>query len=340
MAKNIQNFPLKTVGIMVIVLLSIFTGIFIFVNLNHTDSNTLVYGDYVGGLTTAGIMEAQNLWQQNNMSVKVNNYTSPNLISTALLKNEVDITTGTPETYAKLNQDGIHFKIIGEEYALLQEVIVRNDSSFKNITDLKGKSIGVLKASGTYSYFSSLVDQVYNISNVETYFKMVNGYPSVLIDSLAKGQLDAIILWQPDIAKAFTLHPEFKTLTTFQDMYKQIEGNSATIPPMVLWFASENAIQNKAVQLKQFMELQKKVVENFNTNPDMIKSAFKSYFGYDDITATNLFNQVKDKFVPYTLNDTVINTIRTDWKVFWNNGNCQYLTQDPTLLPKSVFVTL
>lgn len=340
MAKNIRNFPLKTVGIMVVILVSVFAGVYVYTSLKHTDSNTLIYGDYVGGLTTAGIMEAKNLWQKNNMSVQVNNYTSPNLISTALLKNEVDITTGTPETYAKLNQDGVHFKIIGQEYALLQEIIVRNDSGFKNLTSLKGMRIGVLKASGTYSYFSSLVDQVYNITNVETYFQMVNGYPSVLIDQLAKGQLDAIILWQPDIAKALTLHPEFTVLTTFQDMYKQIEGNTATIPPMVLWFASENALQHKAAQLKQFMELQKQVVEDFTTHPDMIISAFKGYFGYDNVTATNLFNQVKDKFVPYTLNSTVINVVRTDWKVFWNNGKCTYLSQDPNTLPDSVFVTL
>ena len=139
MAKGLKNFPVRTAGILVIVLIVALSSIYIVINgfpgTQIDKSQTLVYGDYVGGLTTAGIMSSANLWENNNMSVQMNNYTTPNDLATALLKNEVDITTGTPETYAKLNQDGVHFKIVGQEYALLQEIIVKNDSGINTIQE-------------------------------------------------------------------------------------------------------------------------------------------------------------------------------------------------------------
>ena len=216
---------------------------------------------------------------------------------------------------------------------------MRNDSNFHSITDLYGKKVGVLTSSGTFSYFTSLVNQLYNITDVNTYFQIVNSAPSILIDSLATDQLDAIILWQPDIAKAFSLHPNFKSLISFEDMYKSIT-NDTIVPPMVLWFASNNAIEHKQAELKQFMNLQKIVVGYFSTNSSLVISSFKSYFNYNDNEANNLFNQVKDKFRPYTLNSTVISIIRNDWVVFYNKGNNSYLTADPALLPDSCFVIL
>lgn len=339
-----EHFPLKTTGAFIVILIFVLSGIFIAINgipnSSSTNDQTLTYGDFVGGLTTAGIMSSENLWATNGMSVRVNNYTTPNDLATALIKGEVDITTGTPETYAKLNTNSsIGFKIIGEEYVLLQEVIVRNDSNFHSLTDLKGKNVGALTYSGTFSYFSSLCDQLYNITHVNTYFHIVNNNPSVLIQALADKQLDAIILWQPDIAKAEADYPNFVPLITFQQMYEQVSGNS-NIPPMVLWFASNNAIKTKSAELKQFMDLQKKVVGYFSTNSSLIIDSFKKYFHYNDNEATTLFNQVKDKFRPYTLSTDLIANIRANWEIFYDHGKSGYLTQDPSSLPDSCFVYL
>ncbi len=339
-----EHFPIKTAGVLVIILVIVLSGVFIAINgipfTSKDNSQKLIYGDFVGGLTTAGVMESENLWAKNGMSVTVNNYTAPNDLANALQLNEVDITTGTPETYAKLNsQNNINFKIIGEEYVLLQEVIIRNDSNFHKLTDLQGKKLGVLTSSGTFSYFSSLVSQLYNISDVNSYFQIVNDPPAVLIDALESKQLDAIILWQPDVAKAETIYPNLVPLITFQDMYEQVSGNT-NIPPMVLWFASNNALQTKAAELKKFMDLQKTVVGYFTTNASLIKDSFKKYFNYNDNEANNLFSQVKDKFRPYTLNSTVIDSIRNNWEIFYDHGKSQYITKDPALLPDSCFVIL
>ena len=66
-------------------------GVFVIINGitgNQQDNQkTLVYCDFVGGLTTAGIMATQHLWQFNNMSVVINNYTTPKDLAQALISN-------------------------------------------------------------------------------------------------------------------------------------------------------------------------------------------------------------------------------------------------------------
>ena len=337
-----KNLPLKAIGFGVIALLIVVLGAFIsFQALNVTSEKELVVGEFVGGLTTMSIMRAQSLWEKYNVKVTVKSFTTPNALATALMNGEVDVTTGTPETYAKLNSNGtINFYIIGVEYTLLQQIVVKNDSGITSIQDLAGKKIGVLKASGTYALFQSFMDQIYGISDVETNFfsEVVNGFPGALIDSLARGDIDAAILWEPDISKAKAQYPSFKTLVTFEDLYRQA-SNTTDTAPMVLWFASKKAVETKSSLIKKFLDSQKEAVEIIRNQAESAKQAFlaDTNLGLTNESVEILYSAVKGKFMEYTLTASVKDSIRAVWKVFYNGGQSFYLTEDPSKLPDTVF---
>ncbi len=337
---NTKNIPYKAIGLGLLVVLIIMAGSFLaFQSLFKSSPDELVVGEFVGGLTTMSIMRNQGLWEKYDVTVVVKQFTTPNALATALIKGEVDVTTGTPETYARLNEaSNITFRIIGVEYTLLQQVLVRNDSGINSITDLQGKKIGVLTASGTYALFQSLMDKVHGIDDVESYFQVVNGFPGALIDSLINKEIDAAILWEPDISKAKTLDEDLKTLVTFEDLYKQAT-NSTESAPMVLWFASNKAISEKAELIQRFLEAQQEAVQIIKNDVEKAKTSLLNdqNLGLDQTSVGLLYEAVKDKFMEYTLTTNVKTAIRNAWNVFYNDGKSTYLTQDPSTLPDSVF---
>ncbi len=331
---------MKALGIGFLVVIIIFAGAFVvFQTLFSSSPEELVVGEFVGGLTTMSIMKDQGLWEKHGVNVVVKEFTTPNALATAIIKGEVDVTTGTPETYARLNTEtNISFRIIGVEYTLLQEILVKNDSGITSITDLQGKKIGVLTASGTYALFQSLMDKVYNIDDVESYFQIVNGFPGALINSLINGEIDAAILWQPDIAKAKALDPSLTTLITYEELYKQA-ANTTESAPMVLWFASNKAIEEKGALINKFLEAQKEAVQIIKNDTTTAKNAFLNDENIDlnETSVDLLYEATKDKFMEYPLTDSVKASVRKAWDVFYNNGHGTYLTEDPSSLPDEVF---
>ncbi len=337
---NSKNFPLKTLGLAFFAVVIIIVGAFATFQVFFASSpEELVVGEFVGGLTTMSIMRDQGLWEEQGLSVVVKQFTTPNALATALVKGEVDVTTGTPETYARLNTaTNMSFRIIGVEYTLLQQILVRNDSGITSITDLQGRKVGVLTASGTYALFQSLMDKVYGISDVESYFQIVNGFPGALINSLMNGEIDAAILWEPDISKAKTMDPRLTTLVTFESLYMQA-ANVTESAPMVLWFASVKAIEEKSDLITKFLAAQKEAVRIITNEPSTAKNAFLNdeNLGLNDTSVSILYDAVKDRFMEYPLTESVKSRIKTVWDVFYNNGKSTYLTEDPSSLPDDVF---
>lgn len=91
--------------------------------------------------------------------------------------------------------------IIGVAYngEKTEAVIVPKDSEIKDVKELKGKNIGLVVGSIAQDYLDRLLEKE-GIASADV--NLVNLAVSEQLNALATGQVDAIVTWQPTLAKA------------------------------------------------------------------------------------------------------------------------------------------
>ncbi|MGZ6210106.1 MAG: ABC transporter substrate-binding protein [Syntrophales bacterium] len=145
--------------------------------------------------TLTYIAEDQNFFAQNGLNVTIRDYTSGMEAVNALFNGSVDIaaTAEFPLVKAALNQEKVS-AIVSIDKSLLQDIIGRKDRGIENISDFKGKRIGVTLGTIAQFYLGRFLTlHGVNLQDVT----IVNISPSESVDAITKGAVDAIIIWQP-----------------------------------------------------------------------------------------------------------------------------------------------
>ncbi len=153
-------------------------------NAQTLECDTLIY-----------IAEDQNFFAGNGLNVTIRNYTSGMEAVNAIFNGEVDLaaTAEFPLVKKVLNQEKIS-AIVSIDKSQLQDLIGRKDRGIENVSDLRGKRIGVTLGTIAQFYLGRfLMLHSINLQDVT----IVNINPSESVDALTKGDVDAIIIWQP-----------------------------------------------------------------------------------------------------------------------------------------------
>ena len=97
--------------------------------------------------------------------------------------------------------DGEHLYILGVAYngPKTEAVIVPNNSGISSVGELKGKNVGLVVGSIAQDYFFRLLKQ--NGMTMED-VNLVDTGLSAQLEALSTGKVDAIVTWQPVVAKA------------------------------------------------------------------------------------------------------------------------------------------
>ena len=123
------------------------------------------------------------------------NYTSGMAAVNDLLKGKLDIaaTAEFPLVTNALKGENISaLACIGKFQ--LQDLIARKDHGIQNVSDLKGKTIGVPLGTISQFYIGRFLElNDLSLQNV----KIVNITPTGAMDSLMNGTVDAVVIWQP-----------------------------------------------------------------------------------------------------------------------------------------------
>lgn len=145
--------------------------------------------------TLTYVAQDQKFFTQNGLKVTIKEYTSGMEAVNAMFKGDVDLATTAefPLVIKALNQEKIS-AIASINKSQLQNIIARKDRGITNISDLKGKRIGVTLGTISQFYLGRFL-AIHNISLQDV--TIVNVIPSESIDALTKGDADAIITWQP-----------------------------------------------------------------------------------------------------------------------------------------------
>lgn len=140
-----------------------------------------------------------------NLKVDLGSYSSGADILKAFIAGRIDVGNGgsgrlvtmaaqQPDTFyiVAANQYG------GDRYG----VMVAKNSPYKTVQDLKGKKLGVVGGSGTYSTFRVYLDRN---GMKESDFQIVNMKVEDLRAAVQQGIIDGAVAWEPHVAIAETM---------------------------------------------------------------------------------------------------------------------------------------
>ena len=153
----------------------------------NSEMNALVY-----------IADDQQYFAANGLNVTVKNYNSGAAAVNGLLKGEVDITGASEYVIAQKGLENASLYTFGS-YCKSDKfyLVARTDRGIENVSDLKGKTIGVPMGTNGEFYLGRFLE-LNNISRSEV--NLVNIVPFVQIpDVLANGTVDAAVAFQPYI---------------------------------------------------------------------------------------------------------------------------------------------
>ena len=300
---------------------------------NQTGKERINAATLLGGISTLDIMENQNLLEGTNYELNVLRLQKTPDIIAALTNGEADVAVIPAEMAAKLIETGNNIVIFSVEM-MQNQAILTLSSNIRNVSDLVGKKVGAVVASGTYKLFKAYMEQIYNLTvNEESSTRpdainVVNVIPGSIIDALINGDVDAVVIWEPFVSKLIVEY-NATIVADFESMWRKY--NPTLSPVMLVWVARGELVGTE--KLRAFMNAQMEAARIWNNSSDIVVNVLIDLYNLDNRTATYLYNRVHVNTNP--LNQQLIESIRAEWHLAWLGG---YLTSNPDNISDDVFI--
>lgn len=132
----------------------------------------------------------------------------------ALIGGATDVATlaEMPFMLASLKRDDLRIVAVISTAKSLG-MVVDSDKGIENVSDLAGKSVGFPKGTSAQYVYETLLDSY----DVKDKVKAVNLTPPNLQSSINRGDVDAIVVWQPFLEKIIQSNPERFSLVKNSD---------------------------------------------------------------------------------------------------------------------------
>lgn len=206
----------------------------------------------------------------NGLNVTVRNYPSGAAAVDGMLKGESDIATATEFVLAGKALTGTPVSTFASIDRFQQIYLVgRKDRGIENISDLKGKKVGVpLKTAGEFYFGRFLTLHGIGMGEVAE----VNVPPQQSADAIANGSVDAIVAWQPNV-KAIETRLVNGTLKW------PAQGGQ---PAYCVVIATSNWTSTHPDTVNRFVHAIQQAESYVASHPDDARAIVQKHFGYDD----------------------------------------------------------
>ena len=167
------------------------------------------------------VAENKGFFQEEGLDLTIKEFDSGRLSLLAMLKGDeginISVAAPTPIMFSSFNrQDFSIFATFAYAYEDIK-VIANKDKGINIIADLKDKKIGTpMGTTGQFFTETFLIHNLISPSDVE----LVNVAPSDLPSALNKGEVDAIVIWEPHGSNAKALLGNKAIRLPSSDVYK------------------------------------------------------------------------------------------------------------------------
>lgn len=208
---------------------------------------TLQYGSVNWELD---LIKNLNLDKQNELNVEIVQLASKNAAAVALQGNAVDLIVTDWFWVSRQRSNGRMFSFVPHSMAA-GGLIVNNNSSIENLSDLKGKKIGIAggQIDKSWLIFRAYYKEKYG-EDLKVVSKQIFGAPPLLNKKIEQQDFDAILTYWPYQARL--LAKDFKKVINISEIIENLKISSNV--PVIGWVFRDDWSDKNVDLLKRFLK--------------------------------------------------------------------------------------
>jgi ABC-type nitrate/sulfonate/bicarbonate transport system substrate-binding protein len=168
---------------------------------------------------------------------------------------------------AKQFEDGAPIKVTGVATAVLGAIVARTGAGLSKVEDLKGKKVAAVVGTSTFFDIRALTLKGYGFDiQKETQIVTATAPPDMVL-LLGKGDVDAIIAWQP-ITDQVVLRGQGVYLAKQIDLWRKATGRATGFPVHVCYLVHNEFLSRNPAIARDLNDAQKDAVDIWYGKPE------------------------------------------------------------------------
>jgi len=168
---------------------------------------------------------------------------------------------------AKQFEDGAPIKVTGVATAVLGAIVARPGAGLGKVEDLKGKKVAAVVGTSTFFDIRALTLKGYGFDIQKETQIVTATAPPDMVTLLAKGDVDAIIAWQP-ITDQVVLRGQGVYLAKQIDLWRKATGRASGFPVHVCYLVHNDFLSRNTAIARDLNDAQKDAVDIWYNKPD------------------------------------------------------------------------
>jgi ABC-type nitrate/sulfonate/bicarbonate transport system substrate-binding protein len=168
---------------------------------------------------------------------------------------------------AKQFEDGAPIKVTGVATAVLGAIVARPGAGIAKVEDLKGKKVAAIVGTSTFFDIRALTLKGYGLDLQKDTQLVTATAPPDMVTLLGKGDVDAIIAWQP-ITDQVVLRGQGVYLAKQIDLWRKATGRASGFPVHVCYLVHNDFLARNAAIARDLNDAQKDAVDIWYNKPD------------------------------------------------------------------------
>jgi ABC-type nitrate/sulfonate/bicarbonate transport system substrate-binding protein len=200
---------------------------------------------------------------------------SPGPLLNQLASKNVDAIDMSFALAAKAFEDGVPLRVTGVATAVLGAIVARADLAAKDskdgglqkVEDLKGKKIAAVVGTSTFFDIRALTLKGYGFDLQKDTQIVTATAPPDMVTMLGKGDVDAIIAWQP-LTDQVVLRKQGVYLAKQIDLWRKATGRPTGFPVHVCYLVHNEFLQKSPAIARDLNDAQKEAVDIWYGKPE------------------------------------------------------------------------
>jgi NitT/TauT family transport system substrate-binding protein len=282
------------------------------------------------------VAENQGFFSKNGLAVTIKNYDSGVTAIEALVNGEADISEAAEFPFVKSVFDNKNLSIISINDEFQNDYVVALRSrGIENISDLKGKTVGLAKGTIVEFYFGRFLE-LNGINQND--LSIIDIKPGQFLASLTNGEIDAIAAWQPYINQ---IHSQIKETITWP-----VQNGQAVYGILI---CRNQWLNQHAETSEYFLKALKEAEQFIAYHPSEAKAIVQRKLNYADTYMEEVWSQHSFQL---SLDQELIVAMKDEAQWLINNNlangtttlpnfvNCIYLDGLTRIKPESIGIIL